>query len=137
MSEARRALVVGGTGAVGSAAVRALCQADIVCSFTYLSQRAAANTLCAETNAHGHPLDATDTAAVRALLREIGHVDIFVHCAAKLDTAPFVELSDEAFEHSHALNARSAFVLCREIGRSMIERGSGDILLVGGMDRAQ
>lgn len=137
MSKPRSALVLGGTGTVGRAVVQQLHAENVRCVFTYRAREAEATELAERVGGRAVRVDATDGDALIALAREAGPVDVFIHCAGTLDATPAVDLDTDAFDHSHTLNARSAFILCRELAPAMMDRGRGDILLVGGMDRAQ
>lgn len=133
----RRALVLGGTGAVGSAVARELRTREVTCTLGYHQNAARAEALAGELGCQIARLDATDGRGLAAFIRESGPFDILVHAAATLERAPLAELTDAAFDAAFALNARSALIACREIAPAMIDRGDGDILLVGGLDRAQ
>lgn len=133
----RRALVLGGTGAVGSAVARELCAAGVACTLAYHQNAARAEALAAELDCRVARVDATDGAQLAALIRDGGPFDILVFAAGTLERAALLDLTDAAFDAAFAVNARSALIACREIAPAMIERGGGDILLVGGLDRAQ
>lgn len=137
----RRAFVLGGTGAVGREVLRALRAAGVGGAFTYHRQEGLAAQLAAELDFRAEPLDATAPGAVTALsgrLLDQGiEPDVVIHCAGHLDTARFDAIADDAFDAAYALHARAAFSVCRDFGARMAARGAGDIVLVGGLDRAQ
>ena len=135
--EPRSALVLGGSGAVGSAVVRELRKTGARCVFTYHAREARAHALAKEVDATAVRVDAEDAAALTALAQAHRNVDLFVHCVASLDSRAAHDLDDVSYDRAQAVSSRSAFILCRELSRAMVERGRGDILLVGGMDRAQ
>jgi NAD(P)-dependent dehydrogenase (short-subunit alcohol dehydrogenase family) len=137
----RRVLVIGGTGAVGSAVLRALRTEDVALTFTFHRSDERARSLASELSCRAERLDVTDAAAIRALADDAAHRgepwDALIHCAGQLDVTPALETSDEAWDRAVSVNARAATVACRAFARHMVERGRGDILLVGGLDRAQ
>lgn len=135
----KKALVLGGTGAVGRAVVRALHEQGLSVSFTYRRSAEAAATLAAAIDGRALSLDLCEAGALTSLLASpaFADLDVAVHCAGELTTAPLAELTDADWERSYAVNARSAFELCRGAGAVMAARGGGDILIVGGLDRAQ
>ncbi len=133
----KRALVIGGTGVVGSAVLSALRERGVACSFTFHENAARADALSRELDARAVQLDLADSSAIRALARADAAPDAVIHAAGRLDTTPGLDLSDVAWEQSYQVNARGAFVICREFGQLMAERGQGDIVLVGALDRAQ
>lgn len=74
-------------------------------------------------------VDFSDRAAVGALGSELAGmerpVDILVNNAGTIERAPAAEHSDDLWDHVLQVNLSSQFVLSREIGQSMIQRGGG------------
>ncbi|MFI5533006.1 2,3-dihydro-2,3-dihydroxybenzoate dehydrogenase [Kitasatospora sp. NPDC051853] len=80
-------------------------------------------------------LDVTDGAAVEAMVdrveRETGPISILVNVAGILRPAPVVELTDEDWAETFAVNTTGVFHTCRAVGRRMAARGSGSVVTVG------
>lgn len=135
----RRAIVLGGTGAVGSAVLRELAARGARVSFSFHQAEERAAALSKELGFPAFRVDAGDGSALRAAMRAVAFdgaaPDVLVHCVGTLESAPALELDDAAWDHAIAVNARSAFVAGAELARRA-ERG-GDIVFVGGLDRAQ
>ncbi|MGE0173962.1 MAG: SDR family NAD(P)-dependent oxidoreductase [Oligoflexales bacterium] len=55
-------------------------------------------------------------------------VDILVNNAGTILRAPAAEHSDEYWDKVIAINLNSQFILTREFGKSMVERGSGKVI---------
>jgi len=55
-------------------------------------------------------------------------VDILVNNAGSIRRAPAVDHGDEDFDYVVDVNLRSTFILSREVGRSMLQRGHGRIV---------
>jgi 2-deoxy-D-gluconate 3-dehydrogenase len=55
-------------------------------------------------------------------------VDILVNNAGTIRRAPAAIHTDEDFDHVIDVNLRSTFILSREVGRSMMQRGGGKIV---------
>jgi len=74
-------------------------------------------------------VDFADRAAVGALGAELAAlerpVDILVNNAGTIERAPAAEHSDDLWDHVLQVNLSSQFVLSREIGQAMIQRGAG------------
>ncbi|HEY3545009.1 MAG TPA: SDR family oxidoreductase [Propionicimonas sp.] len=72
---------------------------------------------------------------VRALSADLATrgVDILVNNGGTIRRAPAAEHSDEDFDYVVDVNLRAAFILSREVGRTMIERGSGKIVNTASM----
>ena len=137
----RHALVIGGTGVVGSAVLGELHARDIRTTFTYhrASQRAAEQAQ--RFGQQALPLDLADSASVSARLSELGGSpqppDILIQCAGDLCAEPLLEMDEGTWERSYAVNARGVMIACRDFARQIVPRGGGDIVLVGALDRGQ
>lgn len=133
----KTALVLGGTGAVGREVVRALARAGARVTFTYHRNEVLADALGRETRSDALPLDLADPTALPALARGHDTPDVAVHCAAILRPGTVDRASDDDWETTLAINARSAFALCREVGGRMAARGAGEVVLVGALTGGQ
>ncbi|MEU4743012.1 SDR family oxidoreductase [Actinosynnema sp. NPDC023658] len=83
----------------------------------------------------GHRVDFADRAAVAAFATELAGtpVDVLVNNAGTIRRAPAAEHSDEDFDHVLTVDLSSQFVLSREIGRGMLERGRGKIIFTASL----
>jgi 3-oxoacyl-[acyl-carrier protein] reductase len=130
----KRALVLGGTGAVGSAVLRELARRGVAAAFSYHRSEDRARGLAAE---HGHvafQVDLADAAATSAALEAQDTPDAVIHCAAVSGMIALADLDLAAWQHAMAVNVQSAYQVCRWIAA----RGRRcDVVLVGGLDRAQ
>jgi NAD(P)-dependent dehydrogenase (short-subunit alcohol dehydrogenase family) len=70
------------------------------------------------------------TRAVAQLAAAFGPVDMVVHDAAVMPAGRLHETSLEDWDRTYAVNVRGAYLVCREVLPSMIERGSGSIILM-------
>jgi len=139
--EKRLVLVLGGTGAVGSAVVRELLSRGMSPVFTYCASEARAEEMAAETGARKFHLDLRDHAALPNLARKLEEEEAFpavvIHCATVVRQARVDEATDEDWDATMGVNARSAIQVCREFGGRMAKRGGGDIVFVSALDRTQ
>ncbi|HVR86822.1 MAG TPA: SDR family oxidoreductase [Planctomycetota bacterium] len=127
----RRALVFGGTGAVGREVLRAFAQAGIPTTFTYGKSAERARALASEYSQQALPVDLSDEAAVRALVRGLEETPtVFIHAAAILD-------SPLGFRAIQAVNVTSAFAAVEELAPRMARGGGGEIIFLGALDRTQ
>src|SRR5665811_1202149 len=55
-------------------------------------------------------------------------VDILINNAGSIRRAPAADHTDEDFDYVVDVNLRATFILSREVGRTMMERGSGKIV---------
>ena len=127
----KRALVFGGTGAVGREVLRELARAGVSATFTYLKSGERARVLASELSHRALQADLADEAAVRALVRNLEEPPaIFVHAAAILGSA-------ETFGAVQAVNVTSAFAAARELAPRMERAGGGEMILLGALERVQ
>ncbi|MCC2315803.1 SDR family oxidoreductase [Cellulomonas xiejunii] len=79
--------------------------------------------------------DFSDRAQVAALAADLGarDVDILVNNGGTIRRTPAAQHSDEDFDHVLDVNMRTAFVLSREVGRRMLDRGHGKIVNTASM----
>jgi len=138
----RLAVVTGCRRGIGLAMAEALAAAgaDIIGVSATLEEHG--SEAAARVGAHGRAFtairaDLADRAAVRALadrLREHAPaVDILVNNAGTIRRAPAAQHSDEDWDHVLEVNLSAQFVLARELGRAMVERGSGRIIFTASM----
>jgi 2-deoxy-D-gluconate 3-dehydrogenase len=75
--------------------------------------------------------DLADRTAVRQVAESLAdtQVDILVNNAGTIRRAPAVSHPDDDWDHVLAVNLSAQFMLARELGRSMVERGAGKVIL--------
>lgn len=136
-----KALILGGSGAVGREVVRALRAAGVDVAFTYRRNAEVAHALAAETGARAIAVELADPGAVRALAAEVGGgaaggPSILVHAAVASRMAPLAEVTDDDWATAHAVNLRAPYVAVQALLPSLTAAG-GSVVLVGALDRAQ
>jgi 2-dehydro-3-deoxy-D-gluconate 5-dehydrogenase len=95
--------------------------------------------LVEETGAKYYQLtvDLTNPEGAKQLAAEAikltGNVDILVNNAGIIRRNPVAEHSDEDWVDVININQHSVFYLCREIGKHMLQRGSGKIINIASM----
>lgn len=85
---------------------------------------------------HAISADLGERAQVIELARAIerlGPVDILVNNAGTILRAPAVEHADEIWDEVIEVDLTSQFILAREIGRGMLERGRGKIIFTASL----
>jgi NAD(P)-dependent dehydrogenase (short-subunit alcohol dehydrogenase family) len=141
VARARTALVLGGTGAVGSAVVRRLAACGVATTFTYLRSIEKARALTGELGARAVEVDLGDEHALAAALdriAEAGRPDVLVACAAHSASDPFDAVPAETWRRCFAVNVHATAQACQWLVRGLEPGGDGgDIVLVGALDRGQ
>jgi 2-deoxy-D-gluconate 3-dehydrogenase len=137
----RTALVTGCRRGIGRAAAVALARAgaDIVGVSATLD---AGDEVAAEITALGrvfrpYRCDLADRRAVHALAETVASdvplLDILVLNAGTIERRSAVEHGDELWDRVLEVNLTAQFVLARELGRGMVERGRGKIVFLASM----
>lgn len=65
--------------------------------------------------------------------RDLGAVDILVNNAGTIERAPAIEHGDALWDRVLEVDLSAQFVLSRELGRDMLERGFGKIVFVASL----
>jgi 2-dehydro-3-deoxy-D-gluconate 5-dehydrogenase len=136
------ALVTGCRRGIGLAMAEALAKAGADIVGTSLSLEDGPSEARARVEAAGrsfaaYPADLGDPSAAaelaRTLAREGYAIDILVSNAGTIMRAPAVDHTDEMWATVLQTNLTSAFVLAREIGTKMVERGRGKIVFTASL----
>ena len=81
--------------------------------------------------------DFSDRAALKSFIGRVTgdhpEVDILVNNAGTIKRAPAAEHSDELWDEVIEVNLSAQFILTREIGKRMIERGAGKIIFTASL----
>lgn len=130
----RVALVTGGGSGIGRATVRGLAAAGADVAVVD-RDAAAAHESAAEASANGveakpFVVDLCEAVAIVRLVASVlsgfGRIDILVNSAGTTGIHHnSLDFSDETFDRVMAVNVRAPFLLTRQVGRHMVERGSG------------
>jgi 2-dehydro-3-deoxy-D-gluconate 5-dehydrogenase len=77
--------------------------------------------------------DFADRAAVYRLVEQLPPIDILVLNAGTIERKPAADHGDDLWDRVLEVNLTAPFVLARELGRPMIERGGGKIVFVASL----
>lgn len=128
---ARRAVVTGGAGSIGSAVVRALAAQGMQVAVCARTPEVAASVPDA---AEAFACDLTDPASIARMAAEIlaaGPVDVLVHGAGGSRVQPFLDSTPEKWDALLAVNLRAVIELTHRLLGGMAERGWGRVLFIG------
>jgi len=129
------AVVIGGSGAIGSAICRHFANAGATCIVTYNSGEKAARDLVAKLPGKGHavahiPVD--DSAALDALAADVqakhGRLDVLVNCAGITRYVPHNDLDamdDQLIDDIFRVNWRGPFAAVRAFRKLLAAGGNG------------
>jgi len=122
----RTALVTGARRGIGKAAAQALAAAGAEVIGASLSAGDA-------DEFRSFQCDFADRDSVYRLIGELPEIDILVLNAGTIERRPAVDHGDEIWERVLEVNLTAPFVLARELGRRMVERGTGKIIFVASL----
>ena len=77
--------------------------------------------------------DFSDRDAVYALVAALPQIDILVLNAGTIERKPAAEHGDDIWDRVLEVNLTAPFILARELGGKMVERGSGKIVFVASL----
>jgi len=140
-SNVERALVLGGTGAVGCEVLRRLAAAEVPTVFTYHRNADKAQALSTEYGHRAVQIDLAEPENIRRFFDQLDEAaempSVVIHCAAIARSSKLRDIDDDEWATVQAVNCYSALVTARAVAPHMRERGQGDIVLVGALDRGQ
>lgn len=132
-------LVTGGARRVGAVIVRHLAERGARLIIHYNTSRNEANNLKQEIESKGHIVDTIqcDLAHVDEIKEMVGDVsarhggiDCLVGNASIYYRTPFFDVTEEQWDEILAVNLKSYFFLCQEVGKLMKTRKQGKIVLI-------
>jgi len=130
--DGRVAVVVGGTGGLGSRMAGALAEAGartvVVGRDEERGERVAEGLRGGGGDAAFERCDVSGRAELRALVERVlgshGRIDVLVNCAGANSATPFLEIDDAELERLVTLNQLAVLRACQEFGRYFVERAS-------------
>lgn len=81
-------------------------------------------------DADKHKLDVTDAAAIAAIAKQAGHVDVLFNCAGFVENGTILDNDDAQWTRSFEINVYAMARLIRAFLPGMIEAGGGSIINV-------
>ena len=134
--DGKTALVTGCRRGIGRGFAQALAEAgaDIVGVSATLEEDSEVGRDIAERGKSfkGYACDFSDREAVQAFANQVkedvGQVDILINNAGTIMRAPAAEHPDEYWDKVIEVNLNAHFVLAREFGKEMVQRGEGKIV---------
>jgi 2-deoxy-D-gluconate 3-dehydrogenase len=133
----KTALVTGCNKGIGKGMALGLAEAGADIIGVSASLEASGSAIEKEVNAlrktfKAYQADFSDRKSIYAfigkMLAENTTIDILVNNAGTIMRAPAAEHSDEYWDHVININLDAQFILAREVGKHMLQRGSGKII---------
>ena len=136
--QGRRAVVTGAAQGLGKAIAARFAEAGadiLVIDLNEDAARAAAEDLHARygVTVIATRADVSDTQSIAAAadlaVAELGGIDIWVNNAGLFPNAPVLQMPDEMWDSTFAVNARGMFLSSREAARRMTDHGKGGVIV--------
>ncbi|MDP5212329.1 SDR family NAD(P)-dependent oxidoreductase [Pseudoalteromonas tunicata] len=128
-----KALVIGGTSAIGEGIIKQLIANQFTVEFTYNSNSDKADTLCAAMGAQctAKQLNLADAQAVNAFtaaLTSADTPDVLINVAGITHDALSLGDVGAALAHVHTVNFLSPATICSKVAQLMMEKRQGSII---------
>jgi 3-oxoacyl-[acyl-carrier protein] reductase len=134
------ALVTGASTGIGAATAITLASQGAAVAVNYCHSQAEAEKVCRQITGAGRrgvaiQADVTCRDEVRKMVettqKELGPIDVLICNAGSLvERLCFLEVSEKRWDDVMNLNVKSVYYCCQAVASSMIERGSGSIIVV-------
>jgi len=130
MLEGRRVLITGGGRGIGRyLALRCAEEgAEVVVAARTREQVA---DVARNVGGRALQLDVSDPASIERCVAEVGRIDVLVNNAADFTGGQVMDLSIEEWDRVIDTNLRGPFLLCKAVLPQMVERGEGDVVMIG------
>jgi 2-deoxy-D-gluconate 3-dehydrogenase len=138
----KTALVTGARRGIGLAMAVALAEAGADIVGTSASLEAEGSEVAKQVEAlgrrfRGYACDLGDRTAVREFIRKVKRecppVDILVNNAGTILRKPAAEFPDEYWDKTIEIDLNAQWMLAREFGRDMLERGAGKVIFTASL----
>lgn len=126
--DGRTAVVTGGGKGIGRAVSRALAEMGASVVLNYRSDSTAAEETAQEIGGRALRCDVTDGAAVQAMLKELGQVDVLVNNAGAVRDNLLLRMKPEDWDHIIQTDLTSAYHTTRAVMSGMLRRRWGRIV---------
>ncbi len=140
--EGKTALVTGCKRGIGKAMAIGLAEAGANIIGVSASLELTASDVSKEVEARGktfsaYQCDFSDRKALYAFIEQVktdcAKIDILVNNAGTILRAPAVEHTDDLWDKVIEVNQNAQFILTRELGKEMVERGEGKIIFTASL----
>lgn len=125
--EGKRALVTASGQGIGRATALAFAEEGAIVYATDLDP-GKLTELAGHANIASMKLDCLDPAAIQALAKELGTLDIVFNCAGFVHNGTILDATEEQWAFAFDLNVRSMFRVIRAFLPAMLDKGAGSIV---------
>ena len=122
----KKAVLTAAGQGIGRAVAEAFIREGAIVTATDVNEKLLENLEGAATR----KLDVTDDAAVKALAKELGAIDVLFNCAGYVHQGTILDCEDKDWEFSFNLNVKSMYRTVRAFLPAMLANGGGSIINV-------
>ena len=120
----KKAVLTAAGQGIGRAVAEAFIREGAIVTATDINDK----LLSGLTGAATRRLDVTDDAAVKALAKELGAVDVLFNCAGFVHHGSILDCEEKDWDFSFNLNVKSMYRTIRAFLPAMLEKGGGSII---------
>ncbi len=130
----KNAIVTGASRGIGYGIAKGFAEAgaNLICICRSMPEDVLEEFRSFGVRAEAYSFDLSEPEKIPALVEKIladwGQIDILVNNAGAQRRNNCADFTDEDWDFVMNVNAKSVFVLCREVGRHMVQKGSGKIV---------
>ena len=126
-------LITGGSRGIGAAAVELFTKRGDTVYFIYEKDHISAQKVASSTGATPICCDVADTAAVKAAIDDIGHLDALVCCAGICHTGLMSMMSEAEWGRLFAVNVKGVYNCVNAVMPAFLRHHKGSIVTVSSM----
>lgn len=123
------ALLTGGGGEIGEKTAELLLSRGAEVVSTDIGFPPLSDSMDFVANPAKLALDVTDRRSIEEIVSRVvedcGRIDIVINAAGILNIKPFLEITEEEWDRSFAVNVKGMFLMCQEVLKLMIRQKSG------------
>lgn len=137
--EGKKAVVVGGCGAIGSAIAAAIAAegGTVALADRTIADAAVESVRAAGSEPLAFEVDITRSDAVNDLMRDaengLGAIDVLVNAAGVTSLGSAMGLTEQEWDRVLSINLKGVFLCCQAVVPAMRRRGSGRIVNIGSL----
>jgi NAD(P)-dependent dehydrogenase (short-subunit alcohol dehydrogenase family) len=136
--EGKNVLITGAQQGIGRAVALRFAREGADVALNFLDDQAAAEAIAAQIEAGGRrccliQADISQSEQIRQMVstaeRDLGPLDVLVNNAAIFPRAPFLEISEEAWDAVLTTNLKGSFICAQEVTRRMVAAGRPGVVI--------
>ena len=129
----KRVLITGGSRGIGAECVRSFAKAGYEVYFTYNNSEEMAHQVAEDTAATALKCDISSADAIKAVISEVGNIDILINNAGISQIKMFQDITESDWDNMFNINVRGMFLVTQGVIGNMIHNKWGRIINISSM----